>query len=150
MADHEVRQRIVVALIDGLGLDYFERGPMPVLHKMSEEGFYRPVRAVAPTVTNVNNVSVCCGAWPDEHGITANSYFDPVAGKARYMNSSDLIRCDTIFQRARKQGVGGALLTSKGKTVELFHKDTQLAIAAEAPPPEFTERFGAAPDIYTS
>lgn len=150
MATHEVKQRIVVALIDGLGIDYFEQGPMPALHKMSEEGFYRPVRAVAPTVTNVNNVSVCCGAWPDEHGIVANSYFDHSAGKARYMNSSDMIKCDTIFQRARKQGVRGALLTSKGKTVELFHKDTQLAIAAEAPPPEFTERFGAAPDIYTS
>jgi phosphonoacetate hydrolase len=100
-------------------------------------------------VTNVNNVSVCCGAWPDEHGIAGNSYFDPVAAKARYMNSSDMIRCDTIFQRARKQGVGGALLTSKRKTVELFHKDTLLAIAAEAAPREFTERFGTAPDIYS-
>ena len=150
MAAHEVRQRLVVALIDGLGIDYFEQGSMPALHKMSEEGFYRNAGAVAPTVTNVNNVSVCCGAWPDEHGIAANSYFDAAAGKARYMNSSDMIRCDTIFQRARKHGVGGALLTSKRKTVELFHKDTLLAIAAEAAPPEYTERFGAAPDIYTS
>ena len=144
------RQRLVVALLDGLGIDYFEMGPMPVLQKMRWEGFYRPVRAVVPTVTNVNNVSVCCGAWPDEHGISANSYFDPRAGQAAYMNSADLIRTETLFQRARRQGVRGALLTSKRKTVELFHKGTEIAIAAEAPSPDEVARYGSPPDIYSS
>jgi phosphonoacetate hydrolase len=150
MANRQSRQRIVVALIDGLGLDYYEKSPMAVLHKMAKEGFFRPVKAVSPTVTNVNNVSVCCGAWPDEHGISANSYYDPVAGQAVYMNAADLIRTDTIFQRALKEGVQGVLLTSKRKTVELFHKDTLLAIAAEAPRAGFVQRYGAPPDIYSS
>ena len=144
------KQRLVIALMDGLGMDYFEKGPMPVLQKMRSGGFYRPVRAVVPTVTNVNNVSVCCGAWPDEHGICANSYFDPISGKAMYMNSADLIRAETIFQRARRYGVQGALLTAKRKTVELFHKGTEIAISAEAPPSEFVARYGAPPDIYSS
>jgi phosphonoacetate hydrolase len=123
---------------------------MAVLHGMADEGFYRPVKAVVPTVTNVNNVSVCCGAWPDEHGISANSYYDSATGQAVYMNAADLIKIDTIFQRALKQGVQGVLLTSKRKTVELFHKDTLLAIAAEAPPADFVERYGAPADIYSS
>jgi phosphonoacetate hydrolase len=150
MANQESRQRLVVALIDGLGIDYYEKSPMAVLHGMADAGFFRPVKAVVPTVTNVNNVSVCCGAWPDEHGISANSYYDSATGQAVYMNAADLIKTDTIFQRALKQGVQGVLLTSKRKTVELFHKDTLLAIAAEAPPADFVERYGAPADIYSS
>ncbi|MGO9530440.1 MAG: alkaline phosphatase family protein [Syntrophobacteraceae bacterium] len=150
MVNQGSRQRLVVALIDGLGIDYYEKSAMTVLHGMADEGFFRPVKAVVPTVTNVNNVSVCCGAWPDEHGISANSYYDSATGQAVYMNAADLIKTDTIFQRALKQGVQGALLTSKRKTVELFHKDTLLAVAAEAPPADFVERYGAPADIYSS
>jgi phosphonoacetate hydrolase len=95
-----IPQRIVVVLLDGLGPDYFEQGPMPNLQAMRNSGFYRQVRAVAPTVTNVNNVSVCCGAWPEEHGISANSYYDATSGLPVYMNSSDLIRVDTVRQTA--------------------------------------------------
>ncbi|TSA48372.1 MAG: nucleotide pyrophosphatase [Deltaproteobacteria bacterium] len=145
----ETKQRVVVALMDGMGMDYFTKSPMPVLRRMSCEGFYRAVRAVVPTVTNVNNVSVCCGAWPDEHGISSNSYFDSASGRAEYMNSADLIRTGTLFQRARRHGVRGALLSSKRKTVELFHKDTEIAISAEVPPSECVARYGVPPDIYS-
>ncbi|MBF0557920.1 MAG: alkaline phosphatase family protein [Nitrospirae bacterium] len=143
-------QRLVVALLDGLGVDCFTGSPMPALKAMAGKGFYKQVKAVTPTVTNVNNVSVCCGAWPDEHGISANSYFDAASGQAAYMNSADMVRVETLFQRALKQGTSGALLTSKKKTVELFHKDTVLSVAAEAAPTEFVERYGAPPDIYSA
>lgn len=141
-------QRLVIALIDGLGIDYYAH--MPALQAMGTEGFYRPVKAVMPSVTNVNNVSVCCGAWPDEHGISANSYFNVATGQASYMNSADLIRKETIFQKALRYGIKSALLTSKKKTVELFHKDTSLALAAESAPEDFVARYGAPPDIYSA
>jgi len=143
-------QRLVVVLLDGLGIDYLEQGPMPNLQAMRNSGFYRQVRAVVPTVTNVNNVSVCCGAWPEEHGISANSYYDAATGQPVYMNSSDLIRVDTVIQWAHKQGIKGALLTAKRKSMELFHRDAAIAVAAEAPTAEFVERYGAPPDIYSS
>ena len=149
MGSPRTKQRLVIGLMDGLGMDYFEMSPIPVLKRMCREGFYRPVRAVVPTVTNVNNVSVCCGAWPEEHGICANSYFDPSLQKAVYMNSADLIRTETLFQRAGRQGVRGALLTSKRKTVELFHKGTEIAISAEDPPSDYVARYGSPPDIYS-
>ncbi len=149
MLGQTLRQRLVVALMDGLGMDYYEKSPMPVLKGMAQQGFFRPVRAVSPTVTKVNNVSVCCGAWPDEHGIAANAYYDPATGQAVYMNAEDLIRTGTIFQWARRQGTQGVLLTSKRKTAELFHQDTLMAIAAESPPEGFKERYGAPPDIYS-
>lgn len=141
-------QRLIVALIDGLGLDYYAY--MPTLLNMSAEGFYKPVKAVMPTVTNVNNVSVCCGSWPNEHHISANSYYNCSTGQPVYMNSAELIKRDTIFQKAKKHNINSALLTSKRKTLELFHKDTTFAITAEAASPELIDGYGIPPDIYSA
>jgi phosphonoacetate hydrolase len=104
------------------------------------EGFYRPVSAVFPSVTNVNNASISCGAWPAEHGICANSYFDEESGQAEYMNSGDLIRVETLFQRAERCGVRAGILSAKRKTLELFHKGVALAATAEDPPTDLVVR----------
>src|SRR5262249_15629811 len=103
-----------------------------------------------PSVTNVNNVSICCGAYPEAHGIIGNSYYDPAAGSAAYMNAADLIECDTLFQRAARHGARSALLTSKRKTTELLCRATELAVAAELPPADLVARFGPPADIYSA
>ncbi len=142
-------QRIVVAMIDGLGTDYFEAADMPRLKSMAGDGLYQTVSAVMPTVTNANNASICCGAFPNEHGITGNSYFDETRNQAEYMESGDALLAPTMIQRARHRGVKSALLTSKKKTVRLLGAEAEIAIAAEEPPPEYVERYGSAPDIYS-
>lgn len=149
MKDDRNPQRIVVAMIDGFGLDYLAESPMPHLRRMADGGLFRPVSAVFPSITNVNNVSIACGAWPSEHGITGNSYFDPATGRAEYMNAGDMIRRETVFRRAARHGVRSALLTSKRKTVELFGSDATVAVAAEAPPEELVARHGPPGDIYS-
>jgi phosphonoacetate hydrolase len=143
-------QRVVVAMIDGFGTDYFEATPMPALRDMAASGLFKSVSAMFPSITNVNNASICCGAWPAEHGITGNSYYDRASGTAAYMNAADFIRVDTAFQRAAARGIKSALLTSKRKTVELLGRDTELAIAAEKPPPNYIERYGAPDNIYSA
>jgi phosphonoacetate hydrolase len=122
---------------------------MPNLDHMISHGFFKPVKGVFPSVTNVNNVSICCGTWPDEHGITGNSYFDAASGKAEYMNSADMIQVETLFQRTAREGIKSALLTCKRKTVELFYKGADIAIAAEDPPDSFVARLGNPGSIYS-
>src|SRR6478609_3298217 len=61
-------QRLVIVMLDGFGVDYLEQSPMPNLKNMIAKGFYKQVEGVMPAVTNVNNASICCGVWPDEHG----------------------------------------------------------------------------------
>lgn len=143
------QQRIVVGMMDGLDPAYLKATEMPVFRRMMVDGFYLQVSAVFPSVTNVNNVSICCGAWPAEHGITGNSYFDQETCRAEYMNSADLIRVPTLFQRAAQHGVQSALLTSKRKTVELFRYGTAVGIAAERPTDELVRRYGQPADIYS-
>jgi phosphonoacetate hydrolase len=142
-------QRIVIVMFDGLGPDYVARSEMPVLKGMMAKGFSKTVEAVMPTVTNVNNASICCGAWPDAHGITGNSFFDEATGRPEYMESSEYLRLPTLFERAARQGVKSALLTAKKKTVALLSRGTELAVAAESPPVEMVQRIGSAPPIYS-
>ena len=143
-------QRIVLGMLDGLGLPIYRASRMPTLNRIEAEGnVFRVVSGVFPSVTNVNNVSIACGAWPSEHGITANSYFDPASGQAVYMNDAALIGCKSVFERAAEWGVRSAMLTSKKKTAELFRSSTAFCLAAEAPDAESVEKFGPPPPIYS-
>lgn len=142
-------QRIVVGMIDGFGTDYFLAQPMPSLRHMAKAGMACEVKAIMPTVTNVNNVSISCSALPREHGLTGNSYYNEETGKADYMESADFLLRPTISQRAAHHGLKSALLTCKKKSVDLLARGADIAIAAENPPTEYIERFGTPPNIYS-
>ena len=135
-------QRVIVAMMDGLDMEYVEQTTMPNFHMLMEKGLFKEVSGVFPSVTNVNNVSIASGTWPNQHGISANSFFDKSKGKPEYMNSHELIKCSTIFKRAKEMGIKSALLTSKKKTLELFRDDVTIGIAAEAPTKDVIEKYG--------
>ena len=142
-------QRVVLLMCDGLGLDYLAASSMPTLARWKEGGIYKPVRAVMPSVTNANNASICCGAWPSTHGITGNTYWDQRAGREEYMESADLLLAPTLFERAARHGVKSALLSSKKKTTTLLARGAEVVLTAETPAPEWIARLGPAPDIYS-
>jgi phosphonoacetate hydrolase len=143
------RQRVIVAMIDGLDPAYLEGGTMPNLADLGRRGVHKIVDAISPTVTNANNASISCAAWPAAHGITGNSYFDPNTGEADYMENWTHLTQPTLLERVTAAGGKSALLTAKKKTVGLLGNRTTLAVAAENPSAEFTDRYGAAPDIYS-
>jgi phosphonoacetate hydrolase len=142
-------QRTVVIMCDGFGPEYLAHSNMPVLARWRETGLYRKVQDTMPSVTNTNNASICCGVWPDRHGITGNSYFDERTGREEYMETADLLLAPTLFQRAQKQGVTSALLSSKKKTTTLLSPGADLILTPEAPPAEWVQRLGPAPGIYS-
>ena len=67
---------IVLVMIDGLDPEYLEACPAPNLAAIGRQGFRGTGRAMLPTVTNVNNVSLVTGAYPAKHGITSNYWLD--------------------------------------------------------------------------
>ena len=71
---------IVLVMIDGLDPEYLEACPAPNLAAIGRQGFRGTGRAMLPTVTNVNNVSLVTGAYPAEHGITSNYWLDRTFG----------------------------------------------------------------------
>jgi phosphonoacetate hydrolase len=146
----EAHQRVVVLMIDGFDPRYIAASDMPVLAQWKRDGLYKQVKGVMPSVTNANNASICCGVWPETHGIIANSYFDEKSGEELYVESADLVLAPTLFERAARQGVKSALLSSKAKTATLLMRGAEIVHTAENPGPEWVKELGAAPPIYSA
>lgn len=142
-------QRIIVFLIDGLGEDYIAASHMPVVESWGRKGIRKRVPGVMPSVTNANNTSVCCGCWPEDHGITANFFLEESTGRELYMESADLVLRPTLFESFAGRGIKSALLSSKKKTITLLPRGTSLTLSAEIPTKEWTQRLGPAPNIYS-
>ncbi|MBZ5644828.1 MAG: ectonucleotide pyrophosphatase/phosphodiesterase, partial [Acidobacteriia bacterium] len=143
-------QRTVVIMFDGFGIDYLEGSSMPVLKQWKRDGIYKQVSGVMPSITNVNNASICCGAYPEVHGITGNTYFDEKRGVEDYMESADLLVAPTVMERAGRQGVKSALLSSKAKTVTFLLRSCEIVLTAEQPTPDWAQKLGNAPPIYSA
>ena len=143
-------QRTVVVMFDGFGVDYLAESKMPVLGQWKRDGLYKPVTGLMPSVTNINNASICTGAWPEEHGIVGNTYFDLQRGVEDYMESPELLLAPTLFERAARQGVKSALLSSKAKTITFLLRGAEIVLTAENPTPEWVQKLGPAPDIYSA
>jgi len=126
-------QRAVVIMFDGFDPRYLAESKMPVLGQWKRDGIYKQVKGVMPSVTNVNNASICCGVWPETHGIIGNSYFDEKTGEELYVESADLVLAPTLFERAGRHGVKSALLSSKAKTATLLLRGAEIVLTAENP-----------------
>src|SRR5208283_4952630 len=143
-------KRLIVIMFDGFGRSYFQSANMPYLKKAIELGFYKEVKAGMPSITNVNNTSICTGTFPDQHGIIGNSYLDPVTGKEDFMENKDLVLAPTLFQKLQPYNIKSALISSKQKTIHLLPAGTEIAISPEIADSLWTGRIGKAPDIYSS
>lgn len=143
------QQRVVVIMFDGFDPRYLAASKMPVLGQWKRDGIYKQVKGVMPSVTNANNASICCGAWPETHGIIANSYFDEQTGEELYVESADLLLAPTLFERAARHGVKSALLSSKAKTITFLSRGAEIVLTAENPTPEWVQKLGPAPTIYS-
>ncbi len=144
------QQRAVVIMFDGFDPRYLAESNMPVLAQWKRDGIYKQVQGVMPSVTNANNASICCGTWPETHGIIANSYFDEKSGEELYVESADLVLAPTLFERAAKHGVKSALLSSKAKTATLLLRGAEIVLTAENPNAEWVKELGPAPVIYSA
>jgi arylsulfatase A-like enzyme len=78
---------ILLAVLDGMRPDYFERhaAALPTLDRLRRQGawFGNARLNYLPTITSIGHTTVATGADPRVHGIVANASFDWVAGRPR-------------------------------------------------------------------
>ena len=125
------KRRVVVVMLDGFGLEYYDASAMPTLKRWAAEGVFARVKGQMPAVTNTNNASICCGVAASVHGITGNSYFNRETGQEDFMEDARLLLAPTLFQKAAGQNCVSGLFTSKKKTASLLHAGTSLVVSAE-------------------
>ncbi len=136
-------------MLDGFGMDYYRNSDMPTLNEMEKKGLFKVVSSLMPSVTNVNNASICTGELPDKHGITGNSFFNPTDSSEEFMEDSSLVMAPTIFERAKTHGVHSKLFSSKKKTIGLLSRGTDESLSPETASNAWIERIGPVPDIYS-
>ncbi|MBS7637967.1 alkaline phosphatase family protein [Candidatus Bathyarchaeota archaeon] len=141
---------IVLLVLDGITWDYIEAANTPFLDSLMRMGSAETCRAMVPTVTNVNNASIITGAFPEEHGISSNSYYDPKTGLEVFMDSSSFLTHPTFLELEAKGGGRTLLLTVKDKLLRLLSRGATASYSAERPPGRLVEEIGMPPSIYSS
>ncbi len=144
-----MNKKLLFICLDGCSPEYIEKSPTPNLDRLAKEGFYKEIRAMVPTVTNINNVSLVTGTYPKIHGITANYFLNPKTGKGTYMESADYILTETIFEKGKAVGRSSALLTSKDKLRILLNRGTSISMSVERPLKWIIDKIGPPPSIYS-
>jgi len=139
----------IVIMIDGLDPEYLEVCPAPRLEELARSGSRLDVRGMMPSVTNVNNVSLVTGSYPETHGITSNYWLDREQGGEHYMESPEYIRSETMFQRAASKGMRSLLVTAKDKLRRLLSNGTTVSVSSEQPPDWVVNGVGTPPEIFS-
>lgn len=139
----------VIVCCDGLDPEYLDTTDTPGWDGIAENGRSGICEGVVPSVTNVNNVSIVTGKYPENHGITSNTYYDPETDERVYMQDPSFIRCQTQLQSADDRGESGGALVAKDKLRRMVGQGCEFAASAEAPPAWLEETAGPAPDIYS-
>ena len=122
---YQVPQRpTVVVCIDGGDPEYFTHGLarsiLPAVEKFRTNGCFYTSRAVVPTFTNPNNLSIVTGVSPAVHGISGNFFLDPETGQEVMMNEPRFLRAETLLAALSQAGVRVAVITAKDKLRRLL------------------------------
>ena len=139
----------VVICIDGLDPEYLEACETPNLRALARKGFLKTGRSMMPSVTNVNNVSLITASYPETHGISSNYRFVRETGEEIYMESSEYILAETMFQRAAKIDKTSLVVTSKDKLRTLLTDGATIAVSSERPLDWVVDGVGDSPPIYS-
>jgi phosphonoacetate hydrolase len=145
-----VRRKAVLLCIDGLDPEYLEDARTPNLDAIARAGSFGLGRAVLPSVTNVNTVSLLTGAFPDVHGIASNYWYDPSTGLGRFIETADYLRVMTVLERASIAGLRTALLVTKDKLRRLLGPGVGITLSAECPPEEVIRAVGPPDGVYSA
>ena len=145
------RRKILILCIDAGSHDYLAASRLPTLQKLAKAGFYRHANAVIPSVTNVNNVSIATGTFPETHGITTNYHVDRATGRGEFIEDNRFLLAPTLFETAKASQFADktALFVTKKKLLRMLEAGTDIAVAAEDPPAEYIQMAGAVEPIYS-
>ena len=145
------RRKILILCIDAGSHDYLAASTLPTFQKLADAGFYRHANAVIPSVTNVNNVSIATGTFPETHGITTNYHVDRTTGKGEFIEDNRFLLTPTLFETAKASKFADktALFVTKKKLLRMLETGTDIAVAAEAPPTEYIQMVGQVEPIYS-
>lgn len=117
--------RFLVLVLDGLRPDLVTQTRMPALAAFRDRAAsFAEARAQFPSITRVNKVSLATGAWPGEHGIWANAFWDPAIFPDRAVDlakTADVHDADRAAGRLISVPTAGEYLARAGLRYAVVH-----------------------------
>ncbi len=146
----QVPARILIFLLDGLGPDYLRAADMPRLAALARaEASTLQGQAVAPSLTNVNHISLLTGTYPERHGLCANFHYDWATGREVFMDEAAYVRAPLLFETAKAQGWTTKLVAGKEKLGRLLGRGLDHRFDMAHVPPDLAPAVGEPPDIFS-
>lgn len=136
-----VSEKILIFVIDGCPTDYITPETTPNLYRLGQDGFLKTVLSAMPSVTNVNHATILTGDFPARHRVVGNYYYDRATGAHGFIESSHHMKADSILDLWARQGRSTALLTVKGKVLEVFGDHVDIGINLQRPTAEQLKRY---------
>ena len=133
--------KTLIIVIDGCSTDYITKENTPNLYRLGYAGFYKKIKSAIPSVTNVNHATILSGSFPNNHGVVGNYYYDRQTGNEGFIESNRHMKAETIIDIYKKLGKSTALLTVKGKVLEVFGTNAQIGINLQKPDKSLLEKF---------
>ena len=88
---HSPPCRFLIVVFDSLRPDSLSANQTPNLYEFCRGGaVFSKSRAVFPTLTRVNKVSLVTGATPSNHGVLFNMFYDPAVFQDRIVDIGDM------------------------------------------------------------
>ena len=140
---------IVIIMVDGFDPEYIQACNIPNIDEVCSRGFLKIGLSMMPSVTNVNNVSLVTGLYPESHGINCNYWLNSETGRETYMESADFILAETLFQKANRLGKHTLMVSSKDKLRTLIGAHATVGFSSEEPLEEVVSVVGPPPPIYS-
>lgn len=137
-------RNVLIFVIDGCAPEYLTKETAPDIYRLAEKdgSFSKIVQAAVPTVTNVNHACILSGLPPEHTHVIGNYFYEPETGKQGFIESKGFMKAPTILQKYKAAGGKTALLTVKGKILEVFGDGADIGISAQKPDSALFDRLG--------
>lgn len=119
----------ILISFDGFRHDYMDRGLTPNLQKVSDNGVEAlSLMPVYPSKTFPNHTSIITGMYPENHGIIANTFYDPHFKETYKISDSIQVRearwykGEAFWETAQRNGIIAASFFWPGSEVNLEYR----------------------------
>lgn len=118
---------MILVSLDGFRYDYAAKFGAPNLEHLAAEGASAPDGMIPsfPSVTFPNHYTIVTGLYPEDHGIIANSFYDPERKEAFASGKPEAVRDGSwyggvpLWSLAEKQGMRSACFFWPGSEAEI-------------------------------
>lgn len=140
-------KKVLIFVIDGCAPGYLTRETAPNIYRLADQpgSFAKTVLGAVPTVTNVNHACILSGRFPEDTHVVGNYYYNRKTGDQGFIEGSGFMKAPTILERCQAAGGRTALLTVKGKILDVFGAGVDIGISVQKPDASLLSRLQLSP-----